>query len=371
MQSHLPPQHRALLLRERGADLQLETLPTPQPTLGTAVCRVLEAGVLSYHREIYNGKRTYPFPTPIIGGYSSIGRIVAVGEDATTLTPGQLVWIDCVIRGRDDPSNQFLFGIHDGMTDGSRKLSRDVWRNGSFSEFVKAPLENCIALDEVRLCQELGYSVRDLVYLGHLLVPFGGLRDIKLQPGETVVICPATGGFGGAGVHVAAAMGARVIAMGRNDKELARLKAHVGKGLPSATIETVKMSGDEIADTAALRAFGNIDAVLDLAPPAAAESTHLKSAVSALRYEGRCSLMGYVAQPIVNWQFMARNLSLRGKLMYERNDILLFVQMLERGLLPRSPDFVETMSFGLGDWKQAFDAAAEFTGIGRIVSISP
>jgi threonine dehydrogenase-like Zn-dependent dehydrogenase len=371
MQSHLPPQHRALLLKKRGADLEIEIIPTPQPTLGTAVCRVLEAGVLSYHREIYNGQRHYPFPTPIIGGCSAIGRIVAVGEDATILTPGKLVWVDCVIRGRDDPSNQFLFGIHDGMTEGSRKLSRDVWRNGSFSEFVKAPLENCIPLDEARLCQDLGYSVRDLVYLSHLLVPFGGLRDITLQPGETVIVCPATGGFGGAGVHVAAAMGARVIAMGRNEKELARLKAYVEKGFPSATIETVKISGDEAAETAALQAFGTIDAVLDLAPPAAAGSTHLKGAINALRHEGRCSAMGYVTQPIVDWKFMARNISLKGKLMYERNDIVLFVKMLERGLFPKSPNFVDTKSFSLDDWKQAFDAAAEYTGVGRIVSISP
>ena len=137
----------------------------------------------------------------------------------------------------------YLFGFHEGFTEGSRKLSHDVWRDGCYAEFAKVPLENCIALDEKRLCQELGYSIRDLAYLSYLLVPFSGLRDIKLEPGETVVVCPATGGFGGAGVQVAVAMGARVIALGRNEKELARLKAHVTQGTPRATVETVKDHG--------------------------------------------------------------------------------------------------------------------------------
>jgi D-arabinose 1-dehydrogenase-like Zn-dependent alcohol dehydrogenase len=110
----------------------------------------------------------------------------------------------------------------------------------------------------------LGYGVDDLAYMAHLLVPYGGLRDIKLQPGETVVVCPATGGYGGVGVQVAVAMGARVIAMGRNEEDLKRLKEHIRKGTPGASIETLKMSGDEKMDTDALRGFGTIDAVLDL-----------------------------------------------------------------------------------------------------------
>ena len=109
------------------------------------------------------------------------------------------------------------------------------------------------------------------------------VRDIKLEAGETVVVCPATGGFGGAGVQVAVAMGARVIAMGRNERERARIRTHVMKGTPWASVETVRITGDETADTAALRTFGTIDAVLDISSLAAAESTHLKSAIAALR----------------------------------------------------------------------------------------
>lgn len=371
MASQIPSRHRALVVTKVGIDLEIQTLPTPQAAIGTAVCRVLQAGVLSYQREIYNGQRQYPLPTPLVGGYSAVGRIVAVGEDAAALKPGQLVWIDCVIRGRDDPNSSYLLGLHEGQDERTKKLSHNVWHDGAFAEFIKMPLENCIPLDETRLSRELGYTAKDLVYLSHLLVAFGGLRDIKVEPGETVIVSPATGNFGGAGVHVLAAMGCRVIAMGRNEKELARIKELVNIGLPFATIETVKITNDESQDTAALKAFGIIDAVLDLSPPFASDSTHIKSAMNALRHNGRISAMGFIPQPIGPWQFISKSLMLKGKLMYERDDILHFVKMLERGLFPRGPNFVQTEEFGLDDWKKAFDTATKYTGIGRIVSLSP
>jgi threonine dehydrogenase-like Zn-dependent dehydrogenase len=371
MPSDVPKQYKALVLHKVGDDFDLQTRDTPRPGPGSAIVQILAVGLLSYQREIYNGDRPYPFPLPLVGGCSAVGRVAALGPDATLLEPGQLVWVDCVVRGRDNQDALYLWGIHEGFTGGSRKLMRDVWRDGTFAEFAKVPLENCISLDEVRLSEELGYSVQDLAYLSQLLVPYGGLRDIKLEAGETVIVAPATGPFGGAGVQVAVAMGARVIAMGRNEKELTRLKAHVLNGMPSATVEIVKITGDERADTSTLQAFGIIDAVLDLSPPQAAKSTHLKSAIGALRRGGRISVMGYVEQPIVDWKFMGNNLALRGKLMYEREDMLLFVKMLERGLFPLGKNFVDAKSFGLDNWKEAFAEAAKHTGIGRLVTIAP
>ena len=371
MAAGLPAQHRALVLETIEEGFQLKTVPTPQPSFGSAIVRVIGVEVLSYHREVYNGHRNYSFPKPLVGGCSAIARIEAPGPDAVALQPGQLVFVDCVVRGRDDSSAIFLSAIHEGGSDGSRKLMRDVWRDGTFAEFAKVPLENCIPLDEVRLCRDLGYSLQDLTYIGFLLVPYGGLRDIKLEPGETVVVCPATGGFGGAGVQVAIAMGARVIALGRNENELARLKEHVKKGIPGASVETLKITGDEHTDTAALQAFGTIDAVLDLSPPEAGNSTHLKSAIMALRRGGRCSLMGFNHAFLAMWKIVGDDISMRGKLMYEREDMMQFVKMLERGLFPTGKEFVDTRVFPLEDWRKCFDKASEYTGIGRMVVMAP
>ena len=371
MASTLPSHHNALQLESVEVGLQFKKLLTPQPGPGSAIISIEAAGVLSYHREVYNGKRHYSFPTPLVGGISAIGRVAALGADATALKQGQLVYVDCVIHARDDADTLFLSAIHDSGAEGSQKLMRDVWRDGTFAEFAKFPLENCIPLDEARLCRDLGYAIPDLMYMHYLLVPFGGLRDIKLEPGETIVVCPATGGYGGAGVQVAIAMGARVIAMGRNETKLAELKSHVLKSSPTAQIETIKMTCDEAGDLAGLKAFGTIDAILDLTPPQASKSLHLRSATSALSRNGRVSLMGFVEQPVVPWTFVGKSITVKGKLMYERDDILQFVKMLERGLFPQNECLVDTKSFPLENWKAGLDAAAEHAGIGKHVVFIP
>jgi NADPH:quinone reductase-like Zn-dependent oxidoreductase len=83
-------------------------------------------------------------------------------------------------------------------------------------EFVGVALKTCVALDQTRLCEGLDYVVHDLVYMAYLLVPFGGIRDIELQPGETIIVCPATGFYGSLSVQAALVMGAKVIALRRS-----------------------------------------------------------------------------------------------------------------------------------------------------------
>lgn len=87
----LPETMKALVLKSTSEPPTVEIGPTPQPTIGTAVVRILAANIIIYVRDIYNGKRNYPFPTPIILGNSAIARVAVVGPDATKLKPGDLV----------------------------------------------------------------------------------------------------------------------------------------------------------------------------------------------------------------------------------------------------------------------------------------
>lgn len=112
--SELPITHRALVLSEIGKDPTVETVPFPECTSGSAIVRISVAGVLPYSRDIYNGKRQYPLPTPLTIGSSAVGRVVQVAPDATSLAVGQLVFVDSYIRGRDNKGISFLSGIHEG-----------------------------------------------------------------------------------------------------------------------------------------------------------------------------------------------------------------------------------------------------------------
>jgi D-arabinose 1-dehydrogenase-like Zn-dependent alcohol dehydrogenase len=144
------------------------------------------------------------------------------------------------------------------------------------------------------------------------MVPYSGLADIGIKPGETVIIAPATGSFGGAAVKVALSMGARLIAIGRNTEKPDRLAAsHV-------RVETFQISGDVKADLKALQAFGSIEAFFDISPPEAADSTHFQSCILALEHSGRASFMGSLKgeMTIPVRAIMARDIQIKGKWMY-------------------------------------------------------
>lgn len=309
MSSPLSKTHKALVLEDRSGDFVLKTLPVPTIGHGSTLIKISAATILPYHRTV---NTSYPLPVPLVGGFSAVGRVAALPPDAVSLRIGDLCYVDCVIRARDDSDSFFLSAVIDGFDSGSKKLMREVWRDGTFAEFARVPLENVIVLDEGRLVKELGYTEEQLAHLGTLMVPFGGLRDIRIEPGETVVVCPATGHYSAAGVQIVLAMGARVIAFARSTEKLEELEEFVKRGNPEARIETVVSTGDEDGDAKLLRQFRTVDAVLDLTPSFAPDSTFTKSAIKALRRGGRVSLMGSTTN-IGTAEILTNNITLKGK----------------------------------------------------------
>ncbi|KAL9622077.1 MAG: hypothetical protein Q9160_003576 [Pyrenula sp. 1 TL-2023] len=381
----LPTTHRALLLTSRSSPLTLlPSHPLPPLTPGSALIRVLATHVISYTRDVLSGARPYPFPTPLVPGGMCVGRVAAVGPDATTLSPGQLVYVQSFLVGRDNPDVGCMLGFFSGSTAGTRRMVEGEWRDGTLAEYVRVPLENCVGLDEGRLLAQpepgvgeggLGYTVEDLAYLQTPMIVYGGLRDIELRPGETVVVAPATGGFGGAAVQVALAMGAgRVIAMGRNEEALRR----VG-GLDGERVRTLRIVGDdwegELAGIKALALGGVVDAFFDISPPGALGSSHFKAGILALRRNGRVSFMSGVRGdlPLPMSEIMHRNLKLRGKWMYDREDIQGFMKLVHSGLLKLGAQGGNEITgrFGLEGWKEAFDLAAEKAQVGQMAVIVP
>ena len=325
-----PSTHRALVLTSITSHPTVQSLPKPLVTPGSAIIRVLYASVLPYARIVYNGTRDVPpFPVPFVPGSAAIGRVSEVRPDATTLVPGQLVFVDCFIRGRDDPTALILSGYRPGHTENSKKLMEGEWKDSTYAEFAKCPLENCYPVDEGRMCGAvkdggLGYSIPDLMSVWPLMVSYGGLKDISLLAGETIIVAPATGTFGGGAVIVALAMGAWVVAVGRNQNTLDKIKRL------SERIEVVKLTGEVEADAKALGKFGPLDAYIDFSPPAAAKSTHIMSCLTALKPNGRVSLIGGIRDDVAipYFMLMIKSLKLMGKWMYERDDCLGLIKIL-------------------------------------------
>lgn len=360
MAMSVPQQHQALVQTAYAQPLEVKTVPTPQVTSGSALVKTLYTPIVSYTKEVVYGTRKYLYPTPFVFGPSGFGRVVALGPDSTSLELGQLVYVDSVIRSRNDPSDMLLLGTTHCGTEGSSKLQRDVWRNGTSADYVSVPLENVFPLNEEVLIHKLEYRLQELAMMSRFLVPYGGLVDINLRVGKTIIVTPATGAFSGAAVALAVAMGATVIAMGHNESALLELTKRFGD-----RVKTVRITNDVALDTQALKdvASGPIGAVLELSPPASAQSTHIQSAILALRHGGRVSLMGGITEnysmPIRT--IMRKDITLKGKWMYERVDILSFIRLVESGVLNVGAKVGLSIvgEYTLSDWEEALDKASQ------------
>lgn len=354
---------KAAILQAFGAPLTLETLPDPQPGAGELVVDIVAAPVLSYAAEVYSGARQYPLLLPLAVGAGAVGRVRAVGPDATRLAPGDWVLCDPMVRARDEalaPDSMLQGLIAPGP--GAQRLQTH-FRHGSFAEQQLLPLENAVRLGPIAAADAGRWCA-----LGTYLVPYGGLLAANLQAGETVLISGATGHFGSAGVAVALAMGAVcVVAPGRNAAVLADLVRRFGP-----RVVPVELSGEEQTDQQRLRqaAAGPIDKVLDLLPPLP-DATAVRAAVLTVRPGGTVVLMGGQRGGLeLNYMHLMRQgITVRGQYMYPREAPARLVALLRAGLLPLRE--LEVTSFALEQANEAVAFAATNGGPFRYTVIEP
>lgn len=350
-------------------------MPLPAASTGDAIVRILAADIVPYMGDVLSNKRPYPLSLPMTPGNTAIARVHEVGPDSVSLKPGQLVFCDITIRARDDPSVSILYGVHGGGYPAAQKLMDGVWRNATYAEYARFPLENLYPLNEDILLGRLGYSIEDLCLMPVCLVPFGGLSEVDVKPGEVVIVAPATGRYGGAAVNVALAMGATVIAAGRNKEALENLERIHG----TDRLTTVRITGDGDVDTELFRAAaqkpGGADVYLDLSPPAIQGSSLMACGIRALRNFGRCIIMGGSSGNIdfPYLDIMFRSIRIQGRFMYDRCHILQMIQMLQSGLLRlgKESGVTQTETFRLEEIEGALEAAGKLSGWGGHVVLKP
>ena len=245
------------------------------------------------------------------------------------------------------------------------------------AQYVKMPLENVNSLDETALLQEQGYQITDLPLLQSCMIPFGGLDDAGVKVGDTVIVAPATGKFGGAAVLMALVMGTQVVACGRNETTLEKLK----ESMPFPSLKTLRLESDEVKDTQALMKLLKgkpADVFIDFSPPAGGADgktpTHIATCIHALKRGGVVSLMGGIRGKveIPYIEVLFKNLVVRGKFMYEREQAQQVIKMAEKGFWKIGKVAgSKAIVFGLDQINEALDTAAQHPGWGTIVAVSP
>lgn len=364
---------KAAVLTAFGAPLSIQTLPGPVAGPGEIVVDIKAAPILPYAKGIFSGERAYPLIPPMVPGCGAIGRVAAVGPDATTLRVGDWVFCDPTLRARDNPhaSDAALQGWDARGETGA--ILQQHYRDGPFAEQMRLPLENALPIPIGRTREPYDSdTVMQWSALNTLLVPYGGLESIGFAAGETLLVSGATGHFGSAAVAVALAMGAaRVVAAGRNTKRLAALVDRFGP-----RVVPVALSGIEPDDKRRMRMAGDdaIDCVLDFLPPSASART-ARTAMMSVRPRGRVVLMGGIGlqgdEDLVlpyPW-FMLNDITVRGQWMYPRASAPRLIGMVRAGLL-QLDDFA-LAPFPLDDVNAAIEDAAQHPEPFRLTVLCP
>ena len=358
---------KAAVLKSFGSALVIEDVPEPVLGTGEVIVDVVATRVLSYSKEVFSGERKYALDLPVIPGAGGVGRVRAIGPDATKLSVGDWVLCDPTVRSRDDAiaPDIHLQGVS-ARGDGGMRLQK-YFHHGSFAERMRVPTENVTRLGQLSDAEATQWTV-----LGTMLVPYGGFLAAKLQPGETVLVSGATGNFGSAAVAVALAMGAAcVVAPGRNEKMLAELVRRHG-----ARVRPVKLTGNENDDRELMKraAPGPIDCAFDIMPPSVA-TTVVRAAIMTVRPNGRVVLMGGVnmqggpgLELPYNW-IMRDCITIHGVWMYPRDAAARLIAMVRAGLL-RLEEY-ETTAFDLDHANEAVEHAAANGGPFKLTVIRP
>lgn len=358
---------KAAVLKSFGSPLVIETTPDPVLGTGEVIVDVVATRVLSYMNEVFDGTRNYALDLPIIPGPGGIGRVRAIGPDATKLGVGDWVFCDPTVRSRDDivAPDIALQGLTAAGPGGMRLQQH--FRHGSFAEQMRLPTENVKRLGSITSEEASQWCA-----LGTLLVPYGGFLAAKLQPGETVLVSGATGNFGSAAVSVALAMGAAcVVTPGRNEQILADLVRRFG-----ARVKPVRLTGDENDDREAMKRASPspIDCVLDIMPPSVSP-TVVRAAVMTVRAYGRVVLMGGVGMAggaglELPYPWLMRNcISIHGVWMYPPDAASRLIALVRAGLLRL--DEYTTTDFDLDHVNEAVAHAAANGGPFRLTVIRP
>lgn len=358
---------KAAVLEQFGEPLVVREVPDPVAGGGEVLVEVLAACVLPYAADVFGGVRRYPLEPPVVPGLGGVGRVVALGPDATRLRVGDLVWCDPTVRSRDDARTpDITLQGWSSRGAGGLALSRH-FHDGSFAELMVVPTENVEPLGDLDTDQVVRWAA-----LAVPLVPYGGLLAAGLVAGETLLVSGATGNFGSAAVAVGLAMGAaRVVAVGRNAAVLADLEQRFGPRCAS-----VALVGEADVDIAAMRTAsgGGADVVLDLMPPEVGAEV-VRRAVMTVRRRGRVVLMGGVGMLggddlALPYPWLMRNdITVRGQWMGPRESNGRLIALARAGLLDLAHE--DVTAFRLDDANEAVAHAAAHGGSFTRTVITP
>src|SRR5919202_634048 len=149
----MPWEVRAVVSRERGAPVSLETILVPEPGPGEAVVDVQACGVC--HTDLHYREGAIGDAFPFLLGHEAAGLVATVGEGVTSVAPGDFVILNwravcgnCRACNRGEP--WYCFATHNAaqkmtLSDGT-ELSPALGI-GAFAEKTLVAAGQCTKVD--------------------------------------------------------------------------------------------------------------------------------------------------------------------------------------------------------------------------------
>ncbi|MGZ5403474.1 MAG: S-(hydroxymethyl)mycothiol dehydrogenase [Nocardioides sp.] len=214
-------QVRAVVAHRKGDPVAIETINVPDPGSGEALVKVQACGVC--HTDLHYREGGINDEFPFLLGHEAAGIVEAVGDDVTSVAPGDFVVLNwravcgnCRACGRGEP--WYCFATHNAtqkmtLQDGT-ELSPALGI-GAFAEKTLVAAGQCTKVDPDARAAAVG-----LLGCGVMAGLGAAINTGNVSRGKTVAVI-GCGGVGSASIAGAALSGAsKIIAVDIDDRKL-------------------------------------------------------------------------------------------------------------------------------------------------------
>jgi len=255
-------QVRAVVARRRGEPVSVETINVPDPGPGEALVQVQACGVC--HTDLHYREGGINDDFPFLLGHEAAGIVEAVGDDVTTVAPGDFVILNwravcghCRACARGEP--WYCFATHNAtqkmtLADGT-ELSPALGI-GAFAEKTLVAAGQCTKVDPSTRAAAAG-----LLGCGVMAGLGAAMNTGNVALGQSVAVI-GCGGVGAAAIAGSVLAGARtVIAVDIDDRKLEWAKGfgatHTCNSATTDPVEFIRDATGGFGADVCIEAVGN------------------------------------------------------------------------------------------------------------------
>jgi NADPH:quinone reductase-like Zn-dependent oxidoreductase len=207
---------KAVVIHEHGDIDQLRYEDHPVPAIRADEVLVEVKAIALNHLDIWvrKGVASSKLVMPHILGSDAAGVVSAVGDLVGNVKAGDRVLL---APGWGCGRCEYCFAGDENLCRDYKVLGENT--PGVYAQYARAPGANALIIPDGLTFEEAAAIPLVFLTAWHMLV-----HQVKIQPGETVLILAAGSGVGSAGIQIAKLYGARVIATASTDAKLQKAR---------------------------------------------------------------------------------------------------------------------------------------------------